>query len=353
MTTKTSIIQLNLWSVSGTWSEITKLAGGYKTNDQGQCVPAHDGNYISRFKADHYISKMFRAIDFKDALAQARISLDWEINAAQEVTGSEHMGGANYQTTGESFKLFETSIYSKDKNEVIEAIEASKREAQPDLVEDLKNLQVTTKSSQNGVVSYILMYSESEIKTCNIPAYKNIETGVISTHFSLVDHLPQIIEAINTDSTKQCGSRDKATEPSGKAYNTPHHLDYYKDWEYLGTFNGKDFYYIDKGNSTGDQYYNINLSIVFGEEPCEYISPCFHNLLTNMQWYLFEANRSADYRIMIGLLVATPLYEKYRKVLIKDDKLTKSLGYAEDNARYQILENKRLRAQIKEFEEKA
>ena len=121
-----------------------------------------------------------------------------------------------------------------------------------------------------------------------------------------------------------------------KAFNTPHHNEYYKDWEYLGTFNGKDFYYLDNGDSTGKQYYSINLSIVFGSEPCEYMSPCFHNLLTNMQYYLFDNDRSDDYRIMIGMLIASPLYAKYRKVLIKDDKLINALHNAENNVRYQI-----------------
>lgn len=127
MNTNTSYITLNLWSVSGKWSEIRKMSGGYTTNGLGQCVPANDGNYVANFLPDFFVSMMFIAVDFDDALQQARDTLDWEINTANEILAVENMGGANYGRVGKTYKKFETSIYSKVESVVIDGIEESKR----------------------------------------------------------------------------------------------------------------------------------------------------------------------------------------------------------------------------------
>jgi hypothetical protein len=123
----TKFITLNIWSVQGKWSDIRKMSGGYTTNDMGQTVPANDGNYISDFEPDFFVSMMFKAIDFNDALQQARDSLSWVINTANEIVSIENMGGANYGSVGDSFSAFPSSLYSKIKQDVIDGIKASKR----------------------------------------------------------------------------------------------------------------------------------------------------------------------------------------------------------------------------------
>ena len=57
-----------------------------------------------------------------------------------------------------------------------------------------------------------------------------------------------------------------------KAFDTPHHQDYYKNWIYLATINGEDYYFQGLPSET-DPFPSI--SIVYGVEPHEYISTTF------------------------------------------------------------------------------
>jgi hypothetical protein len=56
---------------------------------------------------------------------------------------------------------------------------------------------------------------------------------------------------------------------STKHFDTDYHRNYYKNWVYLGTIDNQD-YYIQSLPSATDPF--PSTSVVFGEEPHEYIS---------------------------------------------------------------------------------
>lgn len=54
-----------------------------------------------------------------------------------------------------------------------------------------------------------------------------------------------------------------------KAFDTPYHQAYYKDWIYLGTINGEDYYF--QGLPSAENKFP-STSIVYGKERHEYVS---------------------------------------------------------------------------------
>lgn len=58
---------------------------------------------------------------------------------------------------------------------------------------------------------------------------------------------------------------------SNAIFNTPHHLDYYKEWIFLGSCGGKD-YYIKDWPDILPKGQPLWTSVVYGEEPESYMS---------------------------------------------------------------------------------
>lgn len=65
-----------------------------------------------------------------------------------------------------------------------------------------------------------------------------------------------------------------------KHFNTEHHQDYYEGWDYLGSDDKYDYYVLPW--SKVNMKYNDRpyLSIVYGNEPHQYISPDYKHLLS-------------------------------------------------------------------------